>query len=42
MLHLAPTLHYDSQLIVEMRDKLESYRTLHTRVLLAAAKARPI
>jgi pimeloyl-ACP methyl ester carboxylesterase len=41
MLQLAPTLHFDSQLIVEMCDKLESYRALHTRVLLLGGSKSP-
>jgi hypothetical protein len=38
---LAPTLHYDSQLIVEMRDKLASFHAIRIRVLLLGGSRSP-
>ena len=41
MQQLAPTLHYDSQLIVEMRDKLASFHAIRIRVLLLGGSRSP-
>jgi pimeloyl-ACP methyl ester carboxylesterase len=38
---LAPTLHYDFQLVVEMSEKLESFRAIHTEVLLLGGSKSP-
>ncbi len=38
---LAPTLHYDFQLIAEMADKLESFRAIRTEVLLLGGSKSP-
>ncbi len=38
---LAPTLHYDGQLGIEMSGKLESFRVLRTRVLLLGGSKSP-
>jgi pimeloyl-ACP methyl ester carboxylesterase len=41
MRKLAPTLHYDFQLVVEMSGKLESFRSLHAEVLLLGGSKSP-
>jgi pimeloyl-ACP methyl ester carboxylesterase len=38
---LAPTLHYDFQLVVEMTDKAESFRTIRADVLLLGGSESP-
>jgi pimeloyl-ACP methyl ester carboxylesterase len=38
---LAPTLHYDLQLIQELRGTLDSYREVHARVLLLGGSEGP-
>ena len=41
MRRLAPTLHYDFQLVVEMSEKVERFRTVHTDVLLLGGSKSP-
>jgi pimeloyl-ACP methyl ester carboxylesterase len=41
MQQLAPTLHFDSELIVEMRDKLASFHAIGIRVLLLGGSRSP-
>ena len=38
---LAPTLHYDGQLVVEMSEKLESFRAIRAEVLLLGGSTSP-
>ena len=38
---LAPTLHYDAQLIIESKEALESFRAIGTRVLLMGGSMSP-
>ncbi len=38
---LAPTLHYDFQLVVEMSGKLESFKAIRTEVLLLGGSKSP-
>jgi len=38
---LAPTLHYDGQLVVEMSEKLESFRAIRAEVLLLGGSKSP-
>lgn len=38
---LAPTLHYDFQLVVEMSGKLENFRAIHAEVLLLGGSNSP-
>jgi pimeloyl-ACP methyl ester carboxylesterase len=38
---LAPTLHYDGQLVVEMSEKQESFRTMRPEVLLLGGSKSP-
>ena len=38
---LAPTLHYDAQLIIESKGALESFRAIRTRVLLIGGSLSP-
>jgi F420-dependent methylenetetrahydromethanopterin dehydrogenase len=38
---LAPTLRYDTQLIIESEDKLESFREIRADVLLMGGSASP-
>jgi pimeloyl-ACP methyl ester carboxylesterase len=38
---LAPTLHYDSQLVIETKDTLERYRTIGAHVLLLGGSRSP-
>jgi hypothetical protein len=38
---LAPTLHYDFQLVVEMSDRLESFKTIRAEVLLLGGSKSP-
>ena len=38
---LAPTLHFDFQLVVEMSGKLESFRSIRTEVLLLGGSKSP-
>ncbi len=38
---LAPTLHYDLQLVVEMSEQLESFRAVHAEVLLLGGSKSP-
>jgi pimeloyl-ACP methyl ester carboxylesterase len=38
---LAPTLHYDFQLVVEMSGKLESFKAIRAEVLLLGGRKRP-
>lgn len=38
---LAPTLHYDGQIVAEMAETLESYRTVQAEVLLLGGSASP-
>ncbi len=38
---LAPTLHYDFQLVVEMSGKLESFRAIRAEVLLLGGSKSP-
>ena len=41
MKELAPTLHYDFQLINEMSDKIESFRTIPIKVLMLGGSKSP-
>jgi pimeloyl-ACP methyl ester carboxylesterase len=41
MRELAPTLHYDFQLVVEMSGKLESFRAIRAEVLLLGGSKSP-
>jgi hypothetical protein len=41
MQQLAPTLHYDSQLILELNGKLASFRSVPIRVLLLGGSRSP-
>ena len=41
MRELAPTLHYDGQLILEMSGKLESFRAIRAEVLLLGGSKSP-
>ena len=41
MRELAPTLHYDFQLVVEMSEKLENFRTVRAEVLLLGGSKSP-
>lgn len=41
MRRLAPTLHYDFQLVVEMSEKVERFRAVHTDVLLLGGSKSP-
>ncbi len=41
MREIAPTLHYDFQLVVEMSGKLESFRSLRAEVLLLGGSKSP-
>ena len=41
MRKLAPTLHYDSQLVVEARGKLESFKAIRAEVLLLGGSKSP-
>lgn len=41
MREIAPTLHYDFQLVTEMRDSMESLRALHSEVLLMGGSTSP-
>jgi pimeloyl-ACP methyl ester carboxylesterase len=38
---LAPTLHYDGQLVVEMSEKLENFRAIRAEVLLLGGSKSP-
>ena len=38
---LAPTLHYDFQLVVEMSEKLESFKAIRAEVLLLGGSKSP-
>jgi pimeloyl-ACP methyl ester carboxylesterase len=38
---LAPTLHYDFQLVIEMADKLESFKAIRPEVLLLGGSKSP-
>jgi pimeloyl-ACP methyl ester carboxylesterase len=38
---LAPTLHYDFQLVIEMSEKLESFKALRAKVLLIGGSKSP-
>jgi len=38
---LAPALHYDFQLVVDMSDKLENFRTVRAEVLLLGGSKSP-
>jgi len=38
---LAPTLHYDFQLVAEMDNTLESFRAIHAEVLLLGGSKSP-
>lgn len=38
---LAPTLHYDGELVVETSDKLEEFRTLQTEIFLLGGDRSP-
>ncbi len=38
---LAPAMHYDFQLVVEMSNKLENFRAVHTEVLLLGGSKSP-
>jgi hypothetical protein len=41
MRELAPTLHYDFQLVVEMSGKLERFRAIRAEMLLLGASKSP-
>jgi hypothetical protein len=38
---LAPTLHYDFQLVIEMAEKLESFKDIRAEVLLLGGSKSP-
>ncbi len=41
MRELAPTLHYDFQLVAEMAEKLENFKAMHSEVLLLGGDKSP-
>jgi hypothetical protein len=41
MKELAPTLHYDFQLVIQMSGKLERFRDVHAEVLLLGGSKSP-
>ena len=41
MRELAPTLHYDFQLVTEMAEKLENFKAIHSEVLLLGGDKSP-
>jgi hypothetical protein len=38
---LAPTLHYDFQLVIEMSEKLESFKAIRAEILLLGGSKSP-